>query len=250
MISPWLVHRLLKIPEALQGETLRSFYLLAISVPVVIVAAGLRGLVEAHQRFDLVAYLRIPMGVFGFVGPFLVLPFSRSLVPVVGILVLGRFAGCAAFFWLCLRVAPELRRRVAWHGPSAVPLLRFGGWMTVTNIVGPLMVSLDRFVIARLISVTAVAYYATPYEVVTKLWIIPSALLGVMFPAFFHKFRARPQSYGFPLWAECQVYFPGDISNRPVRCGPGTERAKTLAWRQICQKPHSRPSIAGGRSIR
>jgi O-antigen/teichoic acid export membrane protein len=73
---------------------------------------------------------------------------------------------------------------VAWHGPFAGPLLRFGGWMTVTNIVGPLMVTMDRFFIAGLISVTAVAYYATPYEVVAKLLLIPVAVTGVVFPAF------------------------------------------------------------------
>jgi len=46
------------------------------------------------------------------------------------------------------------------------------------------MVALDRFVIGALVSMTAVAYYATPYEVVTKFLILPSALMGVMFPAF------------------------------------------------------------------
>ena len=56
--------------------------------------------------------------------------------------------------------------------------------MTVSNVVGPLMVTLDRFLIGSLLSVSAVAYYATPYEVITKLWLIPGALLGVMFPAF------------------------------------------------------------------
>lgn len=56
--------------------------------------------------------------------------------------------------------------------------------MTVTNIVGPLMTYMDRFLIGAFISVTAVAYYATPYEVVTKFWLIPSALVGVLFPAF------------------------------------------------------------------
>jgi len=64
------------------------------------------------------------------------------------------------------------------------PLIGFGSWMTVTNIVGPLMTYMDRFLIGALISVTAVAYYATPYEVVTKFWLIPSALVGVLFPAF------------------------------------------------------------------
>jgi O-antigen/teichoic acid export membrane protein len=183
-MAPALVHHALKIPEALQSESVRAFCLLGLSIPAVICAAGLRGLLEAHQRFMLVNVLRIPLGVFTFAGPLLVLPFSRSLVPVVGILVAGRYVGCAAHFWLCLRVVPELKRRVAWHTPSAMPLLRFGGWMTVSNVVSPLMVTLDRFVIAALISVTAVTYYATPYELVTKLLLIPIAVVGVLFPAF------------------------------------------------------------------
>jgi O-antigen/teichoic acid export membrane protein len=103
---------------------------------------------------------------------------------MVGTLVAGRAIGWAAHLLLCLRVVPELREGIAWHGPAAWPLLRFGGWMTVSNVVGPLMITLDRFVIGAMVSLTAVAYYATPYEVVTKFLIIPGALVGVMFPAF------------------------------------------------------------------
>ena len=46
------------------------------------------------------------------------------------------------------------------------------------------MLYLDRFVIGALVSATAVAYYATPYEVVTKLFVISGAIATVMFPAF------------------------------------------------------------------
>lgn len=204
-ISPWLVHRVLKIPEALQPETIGAFYLLGLSVPVVIASTGLRGLLEAHQEFKLVTAVRIPIGVFTFLGPLLVLPFSKSLVPVVGILVAGRIAGCAAFLVVCMRVVPELGRRVAWHGPSAGPLLRFGGWMTVTNVVGPMMVNMDRFFIAAMLSVTAVAYYATPYEVVTKLLLIPTAVMGVIFPAFSASFGKDSQRAGF-LFARSVKY--------------------------------------------
>jgi O-antigen/teichoic acid export membrane protein len=183
-VSPWLVHHTLKIPEALQAESLWAFYLLGLSVPVVITSAGLRGLLEAHQRFKLVNMVRIPLGVFTFLSPLMVLPFSRSLTAVVGVLVATRVVICLAFLWAAFRVVPELQRAVAWHGPSAGPLLRFGGWMTVTNVIGPLMVTLDRFLIGALVSMTAVAYYATPYEVVTKFLLLPGALMGVMFPAF------------------------------------------------------------------
>lgn len=43
LISPWLVGHALKVPAALQTETLHAFYLLAFSIPLVILTAGLRG---------------------------------------------------------------------------------------------------------------------------------------------------------------------------------------------------------------
>src|SRR5882724_868228 len=184
LLSPWLVYRALHIPPALQREGLRSFYLLGLSIPVVISTAGLRGLLEAHQRFGMINALRVPMGVFSFTGPLLVLPFSQSLFPIVAVLVAGRLFAWIAHLLLCLRVLPELRRGIVWQRALISTLLRFGGWMAVSNIVGPLMVTLDRFLIGALISVSAVAYYATPYEVVTKFWLIPGALVGVLFPAF------------------------------------------------------------------
>jgi O-antigen/teichoic acid export membrane protein len=205
LLSPWLVHHALNVPAALQRETLQSFYLLGLSIPVVISTAGLRGLLEAHQKFGLINALRIPLGIYSFASPLLVLPFSNSLFPVVGVLVAGRIVGWAVHLLLCFRVVPELRERIAWHGATVGPLLRVGGWMTVSNIVGPLMVTLDRFLIGAMVSMTAVAYYATPYELVTKLMIIPGALVGVMFPAFsasFSQDRARTAA----LYSRCVKY--------------------------------------------
>ncbi len=183
-ISPWLIHRALKIPRELQAEALRCFYLLGLSVPVVISTSALRGLLEAYQRFGLINALRVPMGVFSFAGPLLVLPFSNRLFPVVVVLVVGRVIAWVAHLLFCIRVTPSLGKRIVWQRAAVGPLLRFGSWMTVSNVVGPLMVTFDRFVIGSLLSVGAVAYYTTPYEVVTKLWLIPSSLLAVMFPAF------------------------------------------------------------------
>jgi len=183
-LSPWLVGGVLKIQKELQPETLTSFYLLAVSIPIVIGTTGLRGILEAHQRFGLVNAVRIPLGIFTFLGPVVVLPFSTSLVPVVAVLVIARLVSWCAYAALCLYVEPALRHSASMHRAMVRPLINFGGWMTVTNIVSPLMVYLDRFLIGAMVSMTAVAYYATPYEIVTKLWIIPGALMGVLFPAF------------------------------------------------------------------
>jgi O-antigen/teichoic acid export membrane protein len=76
---------------------------------------------------------------------------------------------------------------------AAKELLTFGGWITVSNIVGPLMVYFDRFVIGAVLSMTAVAYYTVPYEVITRLWIIPEAVTGVLFPALATSLVADPR---------------------------------------------------------
>ncbi len=184
LASPWLVQDALNIPRELQPESLHVFYLLALAIPVVIITAGLRGLLEAYQRFDIINIIRIPLGIFTFLGPLLVLPFSHSLVPVVAILVAGRLAAWATYLMICIQVISLKRGGIGLQIRLLRQLFSFGTWMTVSNVVGPIMVYLDRFLIGALLSVAAITFYATPYEVVTKLLIIPGALAGVLFPAF------------------------------------------------------------------
>jgi O-antigen/teichoic acid export membrane protein len=182
-ISPWLVHSALKIPQALQAETLLSFELLAASIPIVTVTSGLRGILEAQQRFGVLSFIRVPTSAFSFVGPLLVLPFSRSLVPVIIILIVGRVIGCVAHLVACLRAMPALRHNFVLRRADVLPLARFGGWMTVSNVVGPIMGSMDRFLISGLLSVSAVAYYTAPFDVLSRFTFIPWSVGSVLFPA-------------------------------------------------------------------
>jgi O-antigen/teichoic acid export membrane protein len=191
-VSPWLVRSTLDVPAELRSEALHTFYLLAAALPFVISTAALRGILEAQQRFGIVNAVRVPMGVFTFLGPLLVLPLSVRLEPVVGALVAARVVAWGVHLYLCLRFLPELRRQARPEVAHVRGLLRFGGWLTVTNVVSPIMVYLDRFLIGALLSVAAVAYYVTPYEVVIKLWLVPSAIAGVLFPAFSASFVHEP----------------------------------------------------------
>jgi O-antigen/teichoic acid export membrane protein len=205
LLAPVLVHRFLHVPTDLQEETVRAFYLLGLCVPLVVTTAGLRGLLEAHQEFGFVNGLRIPMGVYTFVGPLIVLPFSGSLVPIVATLVIGRFMALLGHIYFCMHIMPQLYETFHWSTSAAGPLLRFGGWMTISNIVSPVMVSMDRFLIGAVVSMAAVTYYATPFEVVAKFLFIPAALMAVMFPAFSTSF-AKDQQRAAVLYGRCIKY--------------------------------------------
>jgi len=188
--APWLVS-VLKVPPPLQSETLRSFQTVAFSLPVVVMTAGMIGMLEAQQKFALINAVRVPLGTFTFLGPLLVLPFSKNLWAVVLVLLAGRLAEWLVYFTLCLRVVPALRRGFHWKRQYARPLMTTGGWITVSTLLMPLMVHVDRFLIGGIVAVGAVTYYATPSEIVVKLLIFPRAWVAVLFPTFAAHFKDR-----------------------------------------------------------
>ena len=183
-LSRWLVYSVLKIPADLQAETLRSFYLLALSIPLVTLTSGLRGVLEALQHFRVATLIRVPMSMFSLAGPLLVLPFSRSLVWVAAVLMLVRLMGAAAHLVACLQALPMLGHRMALDRSLVKPLVQFGGWMTVSNVINPILVYVDRFVLGALVSASVITYYTAPFDALIRLTVIPAAVAGVLFPAF------------------------------------------------------------------
>ena len=170
--------------EGLERELSLSLAIVAVLLPIVTVTSVLNGVLEGYQRFDAVNLIRIPAGALNYLLPVVVLQFSNELPPVVAAIGALRVTVAGVYLAVCHNIVSP---RSVLSKPSRAwlrPLLSFGGWLTVSNIVGPLMVYLDRFVLGATTSLTATAHYTTPFEVVTKLWIIPGALAATLFPAF------------------------------------------------------------------
>jgi len=183
-LSPWFVSAVLNMPPALRDETVDAFILLAAAIPAVVSSAGLAGVLAALQRFDLINALRIPMGMAVFLVPLAVLPYSDNMAHICAGLLIVRVLFLVLHAAACFHAYPPLRRHIGIERSEIKGLLSFGGWLTVTNVIGPLMVYVDRFVISAALGISAVAYYVTPYEMVTRLWAIPAAVVTVLFPAF------------------------------------------------------------------
>lgn len=190
--TPWLVTSALNVPAPLVRETTITFLLLCASLPLAIGGAALRAHLEAWQRFDLVNAVVVPAALITYFGPVVVLGFENSLPLVVGAVILSRLFSTTVNFANCMRISPALRggRRVA--RSRLRELLGVGGWVTVANVTNALMQASDRFLIGVFATLTAVAYFATPYEVVTRLWLVSFAVAAVFFPAFALTLRTDP----------------------------------------------------------
>ena len=193
LLSPWLVRDVLNVPARLEDQTLHTFWLLAASLPLAISGAALRAHLEAWQRFDLTNAVMVPTAAITYFGPLVMLAFADTLVAAVSAVVISRALSWAINLALVLRVSPEVRRERRARRSLLAVLLSFGGWVTATNVTNAFMVAADRFLVGAVASIIAVAYFGTPYEVVTKLWLVAIALANVFFPAFALSLAARPQ---------------------------------------------------------
>ena len=183
VITPLLAEHVLKVPNELVNEAKTTFYVLAFSVPVVLVSSSYRGVLEALQRFDLVNAVSIPSSCATYLLSLVGLALGFKLPGIVTLILLARIGALGAFVRLSLRAMPKLD---SYSGSLTFfpRLFSFGGWITVSSVAGPILVYFDRFLIGSLLSVAALAFYSVPYEIVSRLSFIASSLTITLFPAF------------------------------------------------------------------
>ena len=177
-------------PDA--GETTRAVTAMAVAMPAVIATSGLRGILEARRSFLAVNAIRLPFGLLTFVGPLAVVMLTEPRLDwIAWVLCAGRWIGALAHLAAVTFSTPAGTGRLTFDRELVRTLTVSGGWMSVSNVISPLMGYADRFLLGVMISAGATAYYATPMEIVIKLSIVPAALTGVLFPAFAAEVAAR-----------------------------------------------------------
>ncbi|WP_338567362.1 flippase [Erwinia sp. E_sp_B01_3] len=112
--------------------------------------------------------------------PALFVFFNSSLSYAVLGLVFARFLSVATTFYVCKNYVISSGFIV--NRTTALRLMKYGGWITVSNIISPLMAYFDRFIIAHMMGASHVAYYTAPAEGVQRLTIFPGALSRAVFP--------------------------------------------------------------------
>lgn len=180
--SGFLAERILDVPAALRREAAITFCLLGAVIPATLATGVLRSALEGAHRFDVTTLIQVPANALNFLWPALVVAFGGGLVAVVVCICLTRVVLAPVFFAACRRQFGGLGAP-AWDREEARFLLRFGSWLTVSSVIGPILLHLDRLLVGSMLGVRSVAFYAAPYEMVTRLTLIPASLMAALFPA-------------------------------------------------------------------
>jgi O-antigen/teichoic acid export membrane protein len=205
LITPWLTGQALNIPPQYQPESKVAFLLLAASIPFIVLAACLRGLLEAADRFDRANQVRIGGSLLNYLAPLALLPFTNDLAALAAIMAAGRVLVLAALLVFALEALPQLRHLRGLAADAVRPLFAFGGWVTISSLTAPIIMVADRLFIAGFFTMVAVTYYVTPYEIVTKLWLFSASLMGALFPVISKAASSDPRAV-WPIIARSSRY--------------------------------------------
>jgi O-antigen/teichoic acid export membrane protein len=181
LLAPGLANHWLKISPALQDDARMAFSIAAVGVFPTTLASGLRGGLEGLDRFAASNLSRILLGALMFVLPaWSVYAHGAQLGLIAVYLVAGRVL-------VVLGMAMQLRGSLFEGGTGFArrhirALWSYGLWVSVTGIVGPLMVYGDRFFVSATVGADQLSLYAIPQDVLLRLLLIPAALTGALLP--------------------------------------------------------------------
>ena len=182
--APTLTDHLIRPSPLLRGTTISLIVYSGISLPFITSAGAFRGALEASNRFDLSNGIRVPSLSLLFLIPALGGLVSVPIDTVVLFLALSRILTAATFLYFVAKLFPEVVHSFSFELGQAKALFRFGGWVSVTNLLNPVIMQGEKVLIPAFLSVGMLAHYSPPQEMVARIAIIPVSLSVAMLPKF------------------------------------------------------------------
>lgn len=182
-VAPLLVERVLRVPPPIVREVRTAFLVVAAMVPIMLIGAALKGVLEGAQRYDFVNLVKVPVAAGWFVLPALGGSLGCRLNEILIAVAVLNAAGVIACLLLASSLFPVLPSVWAANLPTVRLLMGYGGWMALAQAVWSFMLQVDRLLVASILGIAQLAFYAAPLELVGRLWIVPGSLI-VLLPAF------------------------------------------------------------------
>jgi O-antigen/teichoic acid export membrane protein len=170
------------IPADLHAELRAAMPWVACLVPLSTTSAVFTGALEAHERFFALNLTQLVGASLIQVAPLLAIyQFGTSIQVVIGATALTRLLATTPIAALSLKQVGR-HWQTGFKLATIKDLFAYGSWVTTTNIFGPLLVSVDQFMIGSAFGVQVVPQYSIPFNFATKVLIMPIALVRALFP--------------------------------------------------------------------
>jgi O-antigen/teichoic acid export membrane protein len=166
----------------LRSELMWALPWLMLAVPLMTLTGVLVGALQGRAQFLELNAISVSSSILLQTFPlFIAWAHGPDLGWLLSSVILTRLLSLCVIAWRCkIHVFGDLAPSFSWE--HAKGLVSFGGWVTVTSLVGPLMVVLDRFVIGATLGPKSVTYYTVPFQLAANSTVLPTSLTSALFP--------------------------------------------------------------------
>jgi O-antigen/teichoic acid export membrane protein len=171
-----------KVSAAMQHEVYLALPWLALAIPLANVSWVFAGAINGAERFGVFntnqtigtfLFQLLPLGAAWWIAP--------NLQTVLAAAVVARLIAAVMLGHASIKVL-GIRRIDPPQWGTAKGLFNFGGWMLIASMASMIADTLDRVMLGAGMGAKFVTYYTVPQNLVTRLNMLPNALVRTLFP--------------------------------------------------------------------
>lgn len=182
LLGSFLLTHIISAPADLEQEIARCLPWIACLLPMTLVLGVAVGALESTERFLLANVVQTAGSLVSQIAP---VAAALLIAPTLTVVIPAATMGQVFSLLLTLAVVHRLEgpfALTAFDKGEAKRLLGYGGWITVSSVVTPIVASTDQLVIGSLLGVAQVTQYSVPMNLVARSSLIPVALVRTFFP--------------------------------------------------------------------
>jgi O-antigen/teichoic acid export membrane protein len=170
------------IAPEIRDEVNAAMPWIACAVPLATVTAVFTGALAGREQFGpLNAAQFVGMLIFQIAPLIAAIVFKPELQYVIPAAIIGSAVSLLVLVAVVYRAFP-LSFSVGPDRRCIKPLFSYGAWVTVSNLIFPLLDSIDRLLIGRVLGAQAVTWYQVPLTLAVRAKIVPGVFSRTLFP--------------------------------------------------------------------
>ncbi|HXG28349.1 MAG TPA: oligosaccharide flippase family protein [Nevskiales bacterium] len=151
------------------------------------------GAIRGLERFDRAAQIEVVAKFATVAAGAAVAWYSKTLLPVLGTMALLTILRACAKGWLASRLLGASALWPCWDAVQVREGLAFGKWTWLQGLGGLFFAAADRLIVGSQLGAEALARYGICLQLAQQIHTLPSAALGVAFPAVSRRLQGEGQ---------------------------------------------------------
>ncbi|MEI6881432.1 MAG: polysaccharide biosynthesis C-terminal domain-containing protein [Bacteroidota bacterium] len=161
------------------------FYII-LTIVVLIGSTLIAGILASFKKFDQINLLKSFFNTCVISAPVIAYKLNLGISGIIILIFFFRLLNFIVYLTYLLYVECKFRT-IKIELNTLKEVLKEGSWISFSNIVSPIIVYLDRFLLAAFTNLASVVYYSSSLDTFSKIIILPSTITGILFPSFIEK---------------------------------------------------------------